>query len=342
MSAVSAGTTGIAAGAPGSSRTSPPTSLAAVARLLATILPNATTPEGELTLELVGGDSRPARMIDAKIIEGHAIRARRIFDPPEVGFVAFLDGIQESAVALYLATGAPVVQGIVAAVIRERRNRRMFTWRHAVERRLYASRTSVPSAFWNEAAALGFDVCDTGGSEGSAGDIEHPFALRDSAKHRVQRDREQLEQGLALEWCRTDGRPILVDGPISGADAVARSACAIGVIKSHRTLYVSGEAMTTVFGLGVAERSSVFLIESPKRTNVASFYLRLRDRRGHDPMWGLVRVEIAVDGSDISARADQASRWILAEASPVALPDARWDKMVYGIRDCEEFLRAIR
>jgi hypothetical protein len=34
------------------------------------------------------------------------------------------------------------------------------------------------------------------------------------------------------------------------------------------------------------------------------------------------------------------SRWILAERAPLALPDARWDRMVYGIRDCEEFLRA--
>ena len=35
------------------------------------------------------------------------------------------------------------------------------------------------------------------------------------------------------------------------------------------------------------------------------------------------------------------SRWIIAEVSPLSLPDARWDKMVYGVRDCEEFLRAV-
>ena len=78
---------------------------------------------------------------------------------------------------------------------------------------------------------------------------------------------------------------------------------------------------------------------------VASWYLRLRDPVGHDPMWGLVRVEIAHPETQelhaIGDRADEVSRWILAEASPLALPDARWDKMVYGIRDCEEFLRAV-
>jgi hypothetical protein len=43
----------------------------------------------------------------------------------------------------------------------------------------------------------------------------------------------------------------------------------------------------------------------------------------------------------VGRRADEVSRWILAEVAPVALPDGRWDKMVYGVRDCEEFLRAV-
>jgi hypothetical protein len=62
-------------------------------------------------------------------------------------------------------------------------------------------------------------------------------------------------------------------------------------------------------------------------------------------MWGLVRAEVAHPGAGqldrVGDRADEVSRWILAEASPLALPDARWDTMVYGIRDCEEFLRAV-
>jgi hypothetical protein len=53
-----------------------------------------------------------------------------------------------------------------------------------------------------------------------------------------------------------------------------------------------------------------------------------------------VRVEAAL-GDDITARADDISRWIIAEGAPLALPDGRWDKMAYGIRDTEEFLRAI-
>jgi hypothetical protein len=40
------------------------------------------------------------------------------------------------------------------------------------------------------------------------------------------------------------------------------------------------------------------------------------------------------------AAADEVSRWVAAEATPLALPDARWDTMAYGIRDCEVYLRA--
>ena len=59
----------------------------------------------------------------------------------------------------------------------------------------------------------------------------------------------------------------------------------------------------------------------------------------------MVRVELAPsmnhDAKAVGARADEISRWILAEVSPLSLPDSRWDTLVYGIRDCEQFLRSI-
>jgi hypothetical protein len=163
--------------------------------------------------------------------------------------------------------------------------------------------------------------------------------------HRVQEDREAAERELAERWCNVEHEPLFIDGGISGSERVAVASCTVGVVKSHRTLYAEGEALQTILALRRGERSSVFRVTSPKRIAVASWYLRMRDRAGHDPMWGLVRVEIAqparVDIDGVRERADTVSRWILAEASPLAMPDARWDKMVYGIRDCEEFLRAV-
>ena len=89
----------------------------------------------------------------------------------------------------------------------------------------------------------------------------------------------------------------------------------------------------------------MFRVTSPKRTTVASWYLRLRDPRGTRSDVGSGarrdREPPSATSATIGDRADEVSRWILAEVAPLALPDARWDKMVYGIRDCEEFLRAV-
>jgi hypothetical protein len=60
----------------------------------------------------------------------------------------------------------------------------------------------------------------------------------------------------------------------------------------------------------------------------------------HDALWGLVRVEVALEGTSAD-RANLVSRWLLAERSPVALPDPRWGAMAYGIRLTEEYLRAV-
>jgi hypothetical protein len=242
--------------------------------------------------------------------------------------------------------GVPIVHGTAAAVIRERRNRRMHTWSPPlVDSSLYAPRSACSAKAWDALKAKYQDrLVDT--TEGEADTGSHPLALRDAAYHRVQARREALEQRLAERWCDTENDRLFIDGGISGSQSVALSSCTVGVVKSHRTLYAEGAALQTVLGLGHRERSSVLsIIFSSRRTRVASWYLRLRDPAGRDPMWGLVRVEIAhPDPSEqhvIGDRADEVSRWILAEASPLALPDARWDKMVYGIRDCEEFLRAV-
>ncbi|PYP81131.1 MAG: hypothetical protein DMD35_02405 [Gemmatimonadetes bacterium] len=246
----------------------------------------------------------------------------------------------------YLAGGAPIVVGRAAAVIRERRNRRMHTWgAPLVEMRLYAPHGLATPTEWDALRQIaGHQLVDISAREGEI-DGEHPLALRDAAFHRVQAHREALEQRLAERWCSTEHDRLFIDGGISGSDTVAVSSCTVGVVKSHRTLYAEGVALQTILGLGRSERSSVFEVTSPRRTTVASWYLRLRDPMGRDPMWGLVRVEIArpdpAERHAIGDRADEVSRWILAEASPLALPDARWDKMVYGIRDCEEFLRAV-
>ena len=90
--------------------------------------------------------------------------------------------------------------------------------------------------------------------------------------------------------------------------------------------------------LDVGQRTSVFEPQTRNLTPVRSFYLRLRPHDGRDIFWGLVRVEMA--RSHPVSTADVIAGWLLAELVPVSLPDARWDRLIYPIRDCEQFLRA--
>jgi hypothetical protein len=190
-------------------------------------------------------------------------------------------------------------------------------------------------------AASGFAIVDTttvdrDGQYPSA----HPSLLLERAVRSVDRERELLEDRLAEAWCARGESPLFVDGGISRNSTVAMSTCVIGVIKSHRTLYVEDDALRAVLGLAKYERSSVFRVAPRSRSSVLSWYLRLRNPDGRDAMWGLVRVEMS-ECDRPADRADDISRWVIAENAPLALPDGRWDKMAYGVRDCEEFLRAI-
>jgi hypothetical protein len=316
----------------------------AVQRRLAALLPDAET-VGGASLELASllVQEKP-RLDPPEILEGKRLKAIDVSGEPIAHFAAFLDGTQTSRVTQFVG-GVPIVHGTVAAVVRERRERRMSTWRAPlIERRLFAPLALLPAHAARALSESGADVVDTSAKR----DIDsiHPFALQDAALQDVQRGRSALERSLAEAWTASRTDVLYIDGGISESPEVAKSPAVVGVVKTHQQLYVHGDDLNTILRLRAGQRSSVTRVSPRSRTPVASWYLRLRDAQGHDPLWGLVRVESAEPGSattkQIAERADQVSRWVLAEALPLALPDGRWDKMVYGIRDCEEFLRAIQ
>ena len=327
-------------------------SVRVVQRRLTEQLPDALPTADGAPLELSGSAADAPRCHAAALVEGHALRAHRLEVPPDVGIAAFLDGTQRSRTVAFVR-GLPVVWGTVAAVVRERRNRRLTTWgkgpvvRHVLAAPLRHLDPREAGALVDLARDLGAVLRDTSADAGGAEVSRHPLALTERARGLVEYEREDVEQRLAERWCDVEHAVLVVDGGISGSERIAQSACTVGVVKSHRTLHVDDAALPTLCALPAAARTSVFRIAPARRTAVLSWYLRLRDPRGHDPFFGLVRVEVAEEDRFrtrpelVSQRADDVSRWILAEVAPLALPDARWDKMMYGIRDCEEFLRAV-
>lgn len=294
------------------------------------------------TLETQREIEAPPRLEAATSVEGLEMTARTVPGEPVVGIAAFLDGIQRSRVLAHHA-GVPLVHGAVAAAIRVRDARRLSAWSSPL--RSHALYLPVPlmDAALVDALRANCAVVDTLADHDSAQPLpRHPTDLAARALTAVQRERERSEQALALDWTSEQTQPLLMDGGIAGREDVARSRHVVGAVKSHRTLYVVGDAMDVILNLREGERTTAIALSSPRRTAVATWYLRLRDAAARGPFFGLLRVEVALEsGEDITARADFVSRWLLAERAPIALPDARWDVMVYGIRECEQYLTAI-
>lgn len=329
------------------SNSSPDAASRAAIRLLMDLLPGASAVEGSADLDLSSRAEQP-QLRSAQIVEGSTLRAIAVPDVTRTmvsGFGAFLDGAQKVRM-IGRQLNVPLVLGTTSAAVRIRVNRRLITWEGKpprLEQKLYLpfKYLSLPAGSGAPMRCGQFEIVDTSTPDfGGELPIEHPATLLERAIRAVDRQRDALEDELAEAWCAIGGAPVFIDGGISRSGRVASSANAIGVIKSHRTLYVEGDALKTVVGLSRGERSSVFVVSPRSRSEVMSWYLRLRDPAGQDVLWGLVRVEMS-QCDNPTQRANEISRWVLAETSPLALPDGRWDKMSYGIRDCEEFLRAI-
>lgn len=295
--------------------------------------------------ERIARSDDPPVLVEPDLIEGTRFAAIRVADARRArghsGFTAFLDGTQEIRV-VNQSDGIPIVWATVSAAVRSRVNRRLVSW--GARAPIVTARYYIPFRY---VGGLPLDlrsdprVVDTATPD-SSGNVpsRHPAALMEAAVKKVQQDRERCEQELAEAWCASESTVLYADGSITASAIASRSELVVGVIKSHRRLYADGDAFRVLVALDGGCRSSVFRVSPRSRHAVASWYVRIRPAAGRDALFGLVRVEASIT-DDISERAGEISRWLIAEGAPLALPDGRWDKMAYGIRDAEEFLRAI-
>jgi hypothetical protein len=289
------------------------------------------------------GESAPIDAVEARVIEGgDRLRAIPVRPATHSGFQSFLNGIQRAQIRLYHDT-VPIVYAYGAAAIRQRRAQRMTA--HPAGLLVEREAIFFPFVLLDPARvrALGVpadQMIDTSPQDGESLPL-FPPALYARAAESINLWRETIEREVALQWCALAPRDewLLVDGRLTGSPELAASAHTAGLIRSQRTRFFDGHDARTLLGLRKGERTSVFEPLTRRWTPVHSWYVRLHDPAGHDPLWGLVRVEVAADSESVQ-KAEQLSGWLLCELAPLAVSETRWDRLLYPIHDCERFLRA--
>ncbi len=269
---------------------------------------------------------RPAQLVEDLPVVGRLVGPAE----PWPGTVAFLDGVQRYEVMAY-AGASPVVVAEIAAAVLERRARQLHV-AEVARRRLVIAR---PEVLRNLAEVI----------EGHAAveipEQEPPHPVKDFqlARREVDAARGRLEVELGHRYRSASNAWLIVDGALAESPQWARDPRMLGVAKSHATLPFGGTDLEQYLRLSAGSRSPVFQPAGNEVAPVYSWALRLWPWQGKDLLHGLIRVEAAAS-EDTLATADQLSRWLLAERAPVSTPDPRWDRLLYGIRAVEVYLRA--
>jgi len=286
-----------------------------------------------LVPEASGGRIEEACIRPARVIEGDSLRMISIgVGEAWPGSLAYLDGIQRSEIIAYDGS-APIVVAEIAAAVRVRQDRRLRT---SVEARRMVA-LGRPSALAAAGDALG---------ELQAiplPDDEPPHPLRDlvNAGHAVDQARGALEVVVGDRYRAASDDWLVLDGSLAVSPRWAGDPRMVAISKSHSILPFDGVDLEQYLRLPCAHRSSVYAPATRSLAPVRAWGLRLWPWEGKDLLHGLVRVEVA-PANESTERANEISRWILAERAPVSAPDRRWDRLLYGIYSVEQYLKAGR
>ncbi len=269
---------------------------------------------------------RPARLVEQGEVGGIAVGLAEPWPDP----VAFLDGMQRYEVMAY-AGASPVVVAEVAGAVLERHDRQLHA-ALATRRRLVIARPAV-------LADLGEAIEDYEAIPLPEDGPPHPVHDFLLARREVDAARGRLEVELGHSFRARSDAWLIVDGTLTESPQWAADGRMLGVSKSHATLPFADTDLEQYLRLPVGHRSPVFQPAGHEVAPVWSWALRLWPWEGRDLLHGLVRIE-AAPRDETLAQVDQLSRWLIAERSPVSTPDPRWDRLLYGIRAVEQYLRA--
>ncbi len=269
------------------------------------------------------------------------------------GFSYFLDGIERKKILFYYRS-IPVIYGYIAGVVLKRTDKKM----HSInleksEENFYVPVQDAPDSPGHyfseqERESLGKktvkNIGKTGIKQGEGYPVL-PEQMIQAAHSEIQTARNRIEESLVKNWIDggfNDGW-LFVDGRLENKNKeLILGANIAGIIKSHHASYFCHENQYKIYSMKKGERSVVFMPKDDKgkKENVYSWYLKIHyDKRLGDNNFGLIRIEVPAQDRFLD-KADEISSWVLLETKPVAFPASRWDRMVYPIKYCEDYLKS--
>lgn len=272
---------------------------------------------------------------EARVVEPRGGAAISVGDPePGPEGMGFVDGIQQYAVEGHFGV-TPVVRARVAAAVLERQEGTLRAAAQCATEFLIVPRDRLSGA---QRAAL--EAIDLPIAESEAGPRPHPLLERWAAVQVIEQRRAHCEMEAARRFLAARPHPwLIVDGGVTGLAALPGADRAVGVIKTHETQFLEADDLAAALTLPAGARSRAFVRRGAAGVEATSWYLRLWPWPEEDLLHGLARVERLTARSALDT-ADEVSRWLLAERSPVADRDPRWDRLLYPMYHVETYLRA--
>jgi hypothetical protein len=291
------------------------------------------------------------RTKQANVLEDSVLKSRHVkIETEKSGFSYFLDGIERKRV-LFNYNYIPVTYGYVSAAIMKRTDKKM----HSAGIEKFVENIYLPYKQAADSPEIYFDIEDfknyglkpvnTGIKDLKTGEYpQYTVEFEQQAKSNIQDTRVKIERDLINEWIKKDFNDgyLFVDGRIENKNNEFYDYSSIvGIIKSHHVYFFSPQEQQKIYNLQKGERTSVFQpIDNGREENVYTWYLRLhKDNSNGKADFGIIRVEVPAN-DEILKKADEISSWILLETKPVAFPASRWDRMVYPIKYCEDYLKS--
>lgn len=272
----------------------------------------------------------------------------------ESGFGFFEDGKQRTLLMGHIRWGEyhiPVHYACVGAVILRRTNGQLTISQQVQDNPSVKQLVIFPAEYLVRADAL--DDLPSHFEFVNIAEVEQPsyYDLRRRAVREAKKARLACETDLIHRWAQSfeDSLGFLViDGTTINFHNERDVERCVGVSKSFRTLYCSLSDYQKILAMGEGERSWTFTFQEEDADlrmgmrDRISWYLRIRDPVGHNPEFGLLRLEISPrHGEKAPELADLMSLWAISERYPVSFPDNRWHNLLYPIKRCEDYLRTV-